>query len=78
MRVDYFKKLEYLDELIRRKATGSPKALAKKFDVSERTVYDYINTLKDLGAEICYCQQSESYVYEKLGRFNFKFRLINS
>ncbi|MCH7400780.1 HTH domain-containing protein [Belliella kenyensis] len=73
----YFQRLEYLDELIRKKATGSPKQLAKKFDVSERTIYDYINILRELGAEIFYCSICESYMYKKHGRFDFKFRSNN-
>lgn len=70
----YFQRLEYLDELIRKRATGSPRELARKFEVSERTIYDYIKILKELGAEICFCNIAQSYIYMKQGRFDFKFR----
>lgn len=73
----YFQRLQYLDELIRKKATGNPKQLAKKFNVSERTIYDYIKILKDLGADICYCNIAESYIYKIYGKFDFKFRTID-
>ncbi|MCH7400788.1 HTH domain-containing protein [Belliella kenyensis] len=77
MPANYFLRLEYLDELIRKKATGSPKQLAKKFDVSERTIYDYINILRELDAEIFYCSICESYMYKKHGLIDFKFRPNN-
>jgi predicted DNA-binding transcriptional regulator YafY len=69
----YFNKLERLDQLIRTKATGTPKRLSKKIGVSERTVYKYIQILEDLGAPITYCKSRESYIYEKDGYFDFRF-----
>ncbi|MCW3073502.1 MAG: hypothetical protein JWP69_571 [Flaviaesturariibacter sp.] len=69
----YFNRLERLDYLIRVKGTGAPKALADKIGVSERTLYDYIEILKSLGASISYCRCRESYYYETIGYFNFHF-----
>ncbi len=43
MPVFYFNRLEYLDELIRPKATGSSKGLPKRFSVTKRKVYKDIN-----------------------------------
>ncbi|MBW3466949.1 helix-turn-helix domain-containing protein [Arthrospiribacter ruber] len=76
MSAQYFQRFQYLDELIRKKATGPPKQLARRFGVSERTVYEYINVLRDLGAEISYCNTSESYYYKQRGEFCFQFRKI--
>lgn len=61
--------LDRLDKLINRKGTGSPKSLAKRLEVSERTVYNLIDLLKGLGAEINYCRQRGSYCY--LNGFRF-------
>lgn len=73
----YFDRLEHLNDLIRRRSTGSPAQLAKKISVSKRTVYEYIDILKSLGAEIDYCRSSETYYYKAAGTFNFHFKLLN-
>jgi len=66
-------KLEYLDYLIKRKATGNPKELAHKLNISERGVYNYIGLLKELGASIKFCRKRNSYHYTEEGQFYFKF-----
>ncbi len=67
--------LERLDQLIRLKATGSPKDLAEKLEVSERSVYNFMEVMRNLGADIKYCQHRNSYYYD--GRFLFKFVLCS-
>lgn len=62
--------LDRLDDLINRKGTGSPCALAQRLKVSERTVYNLMEALKMLGAEIEYCRERESYCYLNGFRFN--------
>lgn len=68
-----FDRLEHLDNLIRLKATGDPKTLAKKLNISLRAVYDYINKLKALGAPINYNRHKSTYYYDEQGHFHFKF-----
>jgi len=41
--------LDRLDNLIRRKATGSSAQLAARFGCSRRTIYNYLKTLEALG-----------------------------
>ncbi len=55
--------LERIDALIIRKSTGNPSQLANKIGVSERSVYNYLNLLKELGGEINYCTRRMSYFY---------------
>ncbi len=55
--------LERLNGLIRRKATGTPKALSERLNISERTLYRHIEELKILGLPIEYCKHSETYYY---------------
>lgn len=55
--------IERIDQLIRLKATGSPKALAEKFNVSESTIYRIVETIKELGAPVEYSLVYQSYVY---------------
>ncbi len=56
--------LDRLDDLIRRKATGSSDQLAARFGCSRRTIYNYLKTLQELGAKVSYCDQRRSYYYE--------------
>ena len=69
----YFSRFEYLDYLIRAKATGPPRTLAKKMDVSLRTIFEYIEILRSLGAPIYFDKHKQTYCYEESGRFNFRF-----
>ncbi|RIJ46176.1 helix-turn-helix domain-containing protein [Maribellus luteus] len=55
--------IERIDQLIRLKATGSPKALAEKLNVSESTIYRIVDTIKELGAPVDYNLVYQSYVY---------------
>lgn len=70
----FIEKLRVLDRihhLIRRKGTGSPRMLAKRLNVSERTVYNIIADLRDLGAEVYFCPSRCSYCYREDVEFNF-------
>lgn len=57
------KVIERIDQLIRLKATGSARELADRLDVSKSTMYEIIDTMKNMGAEIEYCNQRKSYYY---------------
>jgi hypothetical protein len=74
MLLDYFNRLESLDYLIRTKSTGSPSALARRLGISERTLYDYLDAMKALGAPIGYSKRNQSYYYKEKGEFCLKFR----
>ncbi len=56
--------IERIDQLIRLKATGSPDDLAKKLGVTRSTVYEFIECMKDMDAEIQYCKVRKSFYYE--------------
>ena len=73
MSLEPLSRLEYLDDLINRKATGPPSELATKLQVSQRWVYEQIKILKDRGAPIQYDRKRRSYYYAKQGGFNFRF-----
>ena len=60
---DQIKLIERIDRLIRLKATGNPKTLAKKINVSESTIYRLIETIKELGAPVEYNLLYKSYIY---------------
>ncbi len=65
--------LERVDQLIRLKATGSPKKFAEKLEVSERKIYRIIQTLKDIGCPVVYDSYIGSYKYEIDGSLKIKF-----
>jgi predicted DNA-binding transcriptional regulator YafY len=69
-------RLKRLDVLIAAKRTGTPKQLAEKLGLSERTVRNYITTLKELGAPIHYDRKRQSYYYMEDGHFRFAFETL--
>ncbi|GEP94182.1 HTH domain-containing protein [Chitinophaga cymbidii] len=69
----YFERLQTIDYLIRIKGTGNPSQLAKRLNISERTLYEFLRMMKDLGAPIEYDRYKESYYYGEKGGFNIKF-----
>jgi biotin operon repressor len=66
-------RLRRLDHLIRHRGTGSPATLAKKIGISERSLYDYLKLLKDMGAPISYSRDKGSYYYKEHGSFHIAF-----
>lgn len=65
--------LERMDQLIRLKATGRPKQLAERLEVSEATVFRMIETMKEMNAPVCYDLARQSYVYTESTRFKCGF-----
>ena len=62
--IEYCNRLERLHLMISHKSTGTPKELAKKLNISERRVYDYINYFKlEFGAQIHYNKTTKTYEY---------------
>ena len=59
------KVIERIDQLIKLKATGSARDLASKTNLSKSTVYQILDTMKMMGAEIDYCTNRKSYFYLK-------------
>ncbi len=53
-----------LNDLIRRKATGTPAQLAHRLGISRATLYRFIRDFKELGAPIKYCTTRQTYYYE--------------
>lgn len=68
--------LDRLDSLIHRKATGTRAALARKLELTPRSVTNYINHLRNLGAEIEMCAERQSYIY--LNEFRFQLTSVCS
>lgn len=71
-------RLKQIDQLIRLKATGSSQEFAKRVGISRSVLFDDMNLLKDLGADITYCSYRKTYQYEKKGQLVIKFVKDNS
>ena len=56
--------VERVDQLIRLKATGTPDELARKLGLTRSTVYEIIECMKSMDAEIKYCKTRKSFYYE--------------
>jgi hypothetical protein len=64
-----------IDNLIMNEMTGSPKQLASKLAITERSVYNYIAFMKrELNAPIAYNYQRLSYVYHDNWEFKFNIK----
>jgi len=75
MKNKYLERLLYIDYLIRTKSGGTPKQLARKIGVSERTLFETLQHMKNLGAPISYCRTRKSYHYKTEGKFCFEFQI---
>lgn len=61
--IEKTKLIERIDGLIRRKATGSARDLASKLGIGKSTIYEILQIMKMLGAEIEYSNDRKSYYY---------------
>jgi predicted transcriptional regulator len=61
----YLNRVNYLEELIHKQGTGSPKELANKLGISERMVYRYITVLKG-DKLVHFCRKRNSYIFSPL------------
>lgn len=71
----YVDRLRRMDDLIRRKATGTPEEFAKRLGIGKTVLMEELRELKSLGAEFSYCKARQSYCYDnefvlKIGSFN--------
>ena len=69
----YLNLLLQLDQFIRQRGTGSPSEFARKLGISERSLYEYLKVLKELGAPIKFSRQDHSYYYSEEGQFHIRF-----
>ena len=62
--IEKLRVIERVDQLIRMKATGSARDLSGRLRISKTTVYDIIDVMKQMGADIGYCSSRRSYYYK--------------
>jgi transcriptional antiterminator len=65
--------IKKLHDFITNERTGSPKELAEKLGVSERTIYSYISYMKiEMNAPIVFDVQKGNYLYNRVCFLIFK------
>jgi predicted DNA-binding transcriptional regulator YafY len=62
-----------LDHLIHHKSTGTPSDCAQKIGISERSLYDYLKILKEMGAPVKFSRGRRTYYYTEGGQFHVSF-----
>ena len=62
-----------LDHLIAHKSTGTPADCASKIGISERSLYDYLKILKEMGAPVKFSRDRRTYFYTEGGHFHISF-----
>ncbi|BDD07590.1 hypothetical protein FUAX_00220 [Fulvitalea axinellae] len=75
--IKYLERLEHMDSLIRRAATGPPDVFAKKVGLSRSALMEYIRILKTLGAPVAYDSYLGTYRYEKAGKMRIGFEVLD-
>ena len=60
----YISRIERMDALIKRKATGTPSEFAEKMGISRSTLMEALRFMKDRGANLRYDHQKQTYLYE--------------
>lgn len=73
MTSDIFHRVQRIDYFIQRKGTGPASNLARKLGICEKSVYLYINLMRDFGAPIKFCSIRKTFYYEIDGSFNIAF-----
>lgn len=61
--IKILERLQRLHSLIVQECTGSPLELSRKLHISERSVYNLLDQLKDFKAEIVYDRSRKTYYY---------------
>lgn len=65
------KKLAQIDQLIRTEATGAPETFAHKLNIAKTTLYEYLNYMKELGAEIIFDRHRNCFKYKRPCKLQF-------
>lgn len=69
----YVDRLKRMDELIRRKGTGTAEEFAETLGISVSVLKENINEMRALGADIEFCRHRKSYCYKNCSGLLLKF-----
>jgi predicted DNA-binding transcriptional regulator YafY len=74
----YLDRFKRIDDLVRRRATGSPEEFAKKLGISKSMLMLNLAELKELGAPLKYNSVENTYYYDCYGRLRFEFTYLRA
>ena len=60
---DYRRRIENMQSHLKRERTGDASEFAHKIGVSRRTLFYYLETMRDEGIEIKFCRFRKTYYY---------------
>lgn len=63
--IHQIERLQKLNKLIEHECTGTPDELAEKLGISKRQLHNLLDTLRNIGGEIEFCQKSKTYLFRK-------------
>jgi ACT domain-containing protein len=66
-----------MDDLIRRKATGTPIEFAKKMGLSRSMLFKYLEIIKELDGPVHYSHQFQSYYYSEQVELNLGYKRVS-
>uniref|UniRef100_UPI0040485234 HTH domain-containing protein n=1 Tax=Roseivirga sp. TaxID=1964215 RepID=UPI0040485234 len=70
-------RIQRIHELIKKRATGTPKELALKLNLSERQIYNLLELMKALGAPITYSSKLYTYCKLPFGLIQLKLEFLS-
>lgn len=62
----YVSRMQYLQELIEKQSTGTPKELASRLGISERMLYYYLDALNTNERTVKFSRKKISFVFHSL------------
>lgn len=65
--------LATLDSLLQQESTGTATEFAERIGVSERTLQNHLQQLREMGIEIIYDKYKKTYKYAHKGKITFGF-----
>ena len=68
--------IEQMDALIRQEHTGTAEEFARKLGVSERTLQNHLQQLREIGIHVIYDYNRRTYKYSEKGRLSLNFTPI--
>lgn len=73
----YLGRLSRMNDLIRRKATGTPEEFACKMSMSRSALMRDLSELRNLNAPIKFDHDRQTYYYDEEGTFEFGFKRLS-
>jgi len=76
--IEVVERLSRIHELILSKKTGRPDDFAKTIKVSKSQIFNYLDYIRDFGAEVTYNNAAQSYEYtgEYIPEFSKPIKLV--